>query len=165
MMHGMLSILSLLVENRPGVLFKVTHMFRSRNFNITSISVGETSDSNFSRMTITTNGNEKQVNQIAKQLDKMIDVIKVEKLDEHSTIYRELILFKIKISSSEDNRKINDLARAYNGTIHAVRKNSIIVEMTATPEQINAFENLVKPFGILQTARTGMAALLRGNDV
>ena len=78
----------------------------------------------------------------------------------HHAIFRELSL-KIKISSSEESRKINDLAKAYDGKIHAARKNSIIVEITATPDQINAFEDLVKPFGILQTARTGISALLR----
>ena len=159
----MWSILSLLVENRPGVLFKITNMFRARNFNIDSISVGVTSNPEFSRMTITTYGNEKQANQILKQLNKMIDVTKVELLDEHHAIFRELVLFKIKISTSEESRKINDLAKAYDGKIHAARKNSIIVEMTATPDQINAFEDLVKPFGILQTARTGISALLRDN--
>ena len=79
----MWAILTLLVENKPGILFKVTHLFRSRNFNIDSISVGVTDNPEYSRMTITTYGDEKQVNQIVKQLDKMIDTVEVKQLDEH----------------------------------------------------------------------------------
>lgn len=93
----MWAILTLLVENKPGILFKVTHLFRSRNFNIDSISVGVTDNPEYSRMTITTYGDEKQVEQIVKQLDKMIDTIEVKHLDEHKTVYRELSIFKIKV--------------------------------------------------------------------
>ena len=106
-MITMWAILSIRVENKPGILFKVTHLFRSRNFNIDSISVGVTEDPKFSRMTITTIGDEKQIAQIVKQLDKMIDTIEVRKLDEKNTVYRELILFKIKISKPEDSMEIN----------------------------------------------------------
>ena len=85
----MWAILTLLVENKPGILFKVTHLFRSRNFNIDSISVGVTDNPEYSRMTITTYGDEKQVEQIVKQLDKMIDTIEVKHLDEHTKQYIE----------------------------------------------------------------------------
>ncbi len=155
----MWAILSILVENKPGILFKVTHLFRSRNFNIDSITVGVTDDPEFSRMTITTYGDEKQIQQIAKQLDKMIDTIEVHRLDEHMSIYRELVLFKIKINKASDSMEINKLANAYGGQVHDVKKDSVIVELTATPHQINAFEELAKPFGIIETARTGIAAL------
>ena len=89
----MWAILSILVENKPGILFQVTHLFRSRNFNIDSISVGVTENPEFSRMTVTTYGSEKQIQQIVKQLDKMIDTVEVRHLDEHKTVYRELIIF------------------------------------------------------------------------
>ncbi len=89
----MWAIISLLVENKPGILFKITHMFRSKNFNIDSISVGITDNPELSRMTITTIGDEKQVTQIVKQLDKMIDTVEVRHLDEHKTVYRELSIF------------------------------------------------------------------------
>jgi acetolactate synthase-1/3 small subunit len=158
----MWAILSILVENKPGILFKVTHLFRSRNFNIDSISVGITADPDLSRMTITTYGDEKQISQIVKQLDKMIDTIEVKQLDEAKTVYRELILFKIKVSSANDSMEINKLANAYGAKVHDVRKDSMMVELTATPDQIHAFEELAKPFGILETARTGIAALERG---
>ncbi|GBL42041.1 acetolactate synthase small subunit [Nitrosopumilaceae archaeon] len=157
----MWAILTLLVENKPGILFKVTHLFRSRNFNIDSISVGVTDNPEYSRMTITTYGDEKQVEQIVKQLDKMIDTIEVKHLDEHKTVYRELSIFKIKLSNANDSMEVNKLANAYGGKIHDVRKESIMVELTATPDQIRAFEELAKPFGIIEVARTGVAALQR----
>jgi acetolactate synthase-1/3 small subunit len=157
----MVAIISILVENKTGILFKVTHLFRSRNFNIDSISVGVTADPEFSRMTITTEGDEKHVQQIVKQLDKMIDTVEVRRLDEHKTVYRELILFKIKINKAEDSMEINKLANSYGAKVHDVKKDSIMVELTATPDQINAFEELAKPFGIIETARTGVAALQR----
>ena len=157
----MWAILSILVENKPGILFKVTHLFRSRNFNIDSISVGVTENPEYSKMTITTYGDEKQITQIVKQLDKMIDTIKVERLDEHKTVYRELCIFKIKLSNASDSMEVNKLANAYGGKVHDVRKDSIMVELTATPDQIKAFEELAKPFGILDVARTGVAALQR----
>jgi len=160
----MWSILSLLVENKPGILFKVTHLFRSRNFNIDSISVGITDNPDFSRMTITTYGDEKQVAQIVKQLDKMIDTIEVKQLDEHKTLFRELSIFKIKLSNANDSMEVNKIANAYGGQIHNVKKDSIMVELTATPEQTSAFEELVKPFGIVDVARTGVAALQRSKS-
>lgn len=157
----MWAILSILVENKPGVLFKVTNLFRARNFNIDSISVGITENPEFSRMTITTYGDEKQIQQIVKQLDKMIDTIEVKRLDEHKTVYREVVLFKIKVSKAADSMEINKLANAYGAKVHDAKKESIMVELTATPDQISAFEELVKPFGILEIARTGIAALQR----
>jgi acetolactate synthase-1/3 small subunit len=157
----MWAILSLLVENKPGILFKVTHLFRSRNFNIDSISVGVTDNPEYSRMTITTYGDQKQVEQIVKQLDKMIDTIDVQQLDEHKTVYRELSIFKIKLSNANDSMEINKLANAYGGKIHDVKKDSIMIELTATPDQVRAFEELARPFGILEVARTGVAALKR----
>ena len=157
----MWAILSILVENKPGVLFKVTNMFRSRNFNIDSISVGITENPEFSRMTITTYGDEKQIQQIVKQLDKMIDTIEVKRLDEHKTVYRELVLFKIRVSKAADSIEINKLANAYGAKVHDAKKESIMVELTATPDQISAFEELIRPFGILEIAMTGIAALQR----
>ena len=157
----MWAILSLVVENKPGILFKVTHLFRARNFNIDSISVGITENPDYSKMTITTYGDEKQIEQIVKQLDKMIDTVKVEHLDEHKTVFRELSIFKIKLSNANDSMEVNKLANAYGGKVHDVKKDSMMVELTATPDQIKAFEELAKPFGILDVARTGVAALQR----
>ena len=160
----MWAILSILVENKPGILFKVTHLFRSRNFNIDSISVGITDNKNYSRMTITTYGDDKQIEQIVKQLDKMIDTVEVMHLDEHKTVFRELCIFKLNLSNANDSMEINKLANAYGGKVHDVKKNSIMVELTATPDQIKAFEELVQPFGIIDVARTGVAALQRSGS-
>ncbi len=157
----MWAILSILVENKPGILFKITHLFRARNFNIDSISVGITENPDYSKMTITTYGDEKRIEQVVKQLDKMIDTVKVERLDEHKTVFRELSIFKIKLSNANDSMEVNKLANAYGGKVHDVKKDSMMVELTATPDQIKAFEELVKPFGILDVARTGVAALQR----
>ena len=157
----MWAILSILVENKPGILFKITHLFRARNFNIDSISVGVTENPNYSKITITTIEDEKRVEQIVKQLDKMIDTVEVKHLDEHKTVYRELSLFMIKLSNASDSMEINKLANAYGGKVHDVKKDSIMVELTATPDQTQAFEELAKPFGIIDVARTGVAALQR----
>ena len=157
----MWAILSILVENKPGILFKVTHLFRSKNFNIDSISVGVTENPELSKMTITTYGDEKRIAQIVKQLDKMIDTVEVKHLDEHKTVYRELSIFKIKLSNANDSMEINKLANAYGGKVHDVKKESIMVELTATPDQIKAFEELAAPFGILDVSRTGVAAMER----
>jgi len=157
----MWAILSIIVENKPGILFKVTHLFRSKNFNIDSISVGVTENPELSKMTITTVGDEKQIAQIVKQLDKMIDTVEVKHLDEYKTVYRELSIFKIKLSNANDSMEVNKLANAYGGKVHDVKKDSMMVELTATPDQIQAFEELAKPFGILDISRTGVAAMER----
>jgi acetolactate synthase I/III small subunit len=159
----MWSIISVLVENKPGVLFKITNLFRSRNYNIDSISVGITENPEFSRMTITTEADEKQLSQIIKQLEKLIDTVEVKLLDEKKSIYRELVMMKIKISKPTDIKEITDLANAFKCYVHDVRKSSIILEITATPDTINALEDLVKGYGILEMARTGICALARGD--
>ena len=160
----MWAIISLLVENKTGILFKITHLFRARNFNIDSISVGVTDNPDYSRMTITTNSDEKRVAQIVKQLEKMIDTVDVKQLDEHKTVYRELCLFMIKLSTANDSMEINKIVSAYGGKVHDVKKESLMVELTATPHQIQAFEELIKPFGIIDVARTGVAALQRSGS-
>ena len=155
----MWAILSIKVENRPGILFKVTNLFRARNFNIDSLSVGVMENPEFSKMIITTLGDEKQIAQIVKQLNKMIDTIEVIRLDEKNTVYKDLVLFKIKLSESSDSDEINKLANTYGAKIHNAQKDSMIVELTATPDEIKAFEESIKPFGILDSARTGVTAL------
>ncbi|MGQ0605524.1 MAG: acetolactate synthase small subunit [Candidatus Nitrosotenuis sp.] len=160
----MWAILSILVENKPGILFKVTHLFRSKNFNIDSISVGVTQNPEFSKMTITTIGDEKRAEQIVKQLDKMIDTIEVKRLDDKKTVFRELVLFRVKVSKPSDSMEINNIANSFGAKIHDPRKDSIMVELTSTPDQINNLQELLKPYEILDIARTGVAALQRGED-
>ena len=155
----MWAILSIRVENRPGILFKVSNLFIARNFNIDSLTVGVMEDPSFAKMTITTVGDEKQIAQIVKQLDKMIDTIEVKRLDEKKTVYKELVLFKIKLSKTSDSTEINKLANTYGAKIHDEQNDLMIIELTSTPDQISAFEELIKPFGILDSARTGVTAL------
>jgi len=156
----MWAILSIRVENKPGILFKVTHLFRARNFNIDSISVGVMENPEFSKMTITTVGTEKQIAQIVKQLDKMIDTIEVKRLDKKESVYKELALFRIKANEeSAQYREITNLADTYGAKIHNGPEGSLIAELTSTPDKIKAFEELIKPFGILDSARTGVTAL------
>ena len=155
----MWAILSIRVENKPGILFKITHLFRSRNFNIDGISVGVMENPEFSKMTITTVGTEKQIAQIVKQLDKMIDTIEVKRLDENESVYKELALFKIKLSEASNSIEINKLADTYGAKVHNEQKDSLIVELTSTPDKIKTFEEVLKQFGILDSARTGVAAL------
>ena len=112
-MSVMWAILSIRVENKPGILFKVTNLFRARNFNIDSISVGVMENPEFSKMTITTVGTEKQIAQIVKQLDKMIDTIEVKRLDEKESVYKELALFRIKVNEESDSTEIGKLAESY----------------------------------------------------
>ena len=155
----MWAIISIRVENKPGILFKVTHLFRARNFNIDSISVGIMENPEFSKMVITTVGDEKQIVQIVKQLDKMIDTIEVKRLDEKESVYKELVLFKIKLNGSSGSTEINKLANTYGAKVHNGQEDSLIVELTATPDKIKAFEESIRPFGILDSARTGVTAL------
>jgi acetolactate synthase-1/3 small subunit len=155
----MWAILSIRVENKPGILFKVTHLFRARNFNIDSISVGVMEDPEFSKMVITTVGTEKQIAQIVKQLDKMIDTIEVKRLDEKESVYKELALFKVKLSDASDSAEINKLANTFGAKIHNEQENSLIVELTSTPDEIKSFEESIKSFDILDSARTGVTAL------
>ena len=155
----MWAILSIRVENRPGILFKVSNLFRARNFNIDSLTVGVMEDPSFAKMTVTTVGDEKQIAQIVKQLDKMIDTIEVKILDEKKSVYKELVLFKIKLSKTSDSTEVNKLANTYGAKIHDEQNDLIIIELTSTPDQISAFEELIKPFGILDSARTGVTAL------
>jgi len=155
----MWAILSIRVENKPGILFKVTHLFRARNFNIDSISVGVMENPEFSKMVITTVGTEKQIAQIVKQLDKMIDTIEVKRLDEKESVYKELALFKVKLSDASDSAEINKLANTFGAKIHNEQENSLIVELTSTPDEIKSFEESIKSFDILDSARTGVTAL------
>jgi acetolactate synthase-1/3 small subunit len=115
-------------------------------------------------MTITTIGDEKQIGQIVKQLDKMIDTIEVKRLDDKNTVFRELSLFRVKISKPSDSMEINNIANSFGAKIHDARRDSIMVELTATPEQINNLQELLAPYEILDIARTGAAALQRGGD-
>ena len=143
----MWAILSLLVENKPGILFKITHLFRSRNFNIDSISVGVTENPNYSKMTITTYGDEKQVDQIVKQLDKLVDVIEVSEITSSDHIEREIVFVKIKDSDIE-NENLKSLKTNEFLKIHKAENGHAIIECVDSPENVNEFINTVKDIAI-----------------
>lgn len=153
-----------LVENKPGVLFRVTNLFRARNFNIESITVGSTEQKDLSRMTMTTNSDEKTLDQLVKQLRKLIDVVEVKVLDTERTVYRELALIKMKAVDPTTRSEIINYSTIFRGSILDIAKDTITVEITGTPDKIDAFKSLVEPYGITQLARTGVSALPRGME-
>lgn len=162
--QGSWYIVTALVENKPGVLFRVTNLFRARNFNIESITVGSTEQQDLSRMTITTNSDEKTLDQLVKQLRKLIDVVEVKVLDTERTVYRELALIKMKAVDPTTRSEIINYSTIFRGNILDIAKDTITVEITGTPDKIDAFKSLVEPYGITQLARTGVSALPRGME-
>jgi acetolactate synthase I/III small subunit len=158
-------ILSALLENKPGVLFRVTNLLRARNFNIESISVGSTEQTDLSRMTITLNSDERTLDQLVKQLRKLIDVVEVKVLDTEKTVYRELALIKMKAGDPTARIEITNFAAIFRANILDIGKETITAEVTGTPDKIEAFRKLVEHFGITQLARTGVSALPRGGEL
>jgi len=159
---GKTKVISILVENRPGVLHMISNLFRRRNFNIESITVGPTEQPDVSRMTITVNEDEKTVEQVVKQVAKQIDVLKVAELETGNYVMRELSLIKVKVSDSKERSDIINFVNVFRGRIIDVSTDSITVEITGSPDKIDAFLNLMKTFGIIELARTGITALSRG---
>lgn len=155
-------IISVLVEHKPGVLHNISNMFRRRGFNIESISVGEAEQPDLARMTITIKGDEALVEQVVKQLKKIISVIKVSILDQETTVARELALIKVSAPNVEARSDIINYTEIFKGRIVDVAHESLIVEITGDTDKINAFIEIMKPYGIKEIARTGIAALPRG---
>jgi acetolactate synthase-1/3 small subunit len=163
MLGDKIYILATIVENKPGVLFRTANMFRRRGFNIESISVGPIEQEGLSRMTITVYADEDTAEQIVKQLGKLIDVIKVNVLDDSETVQRELALIKIQAQDSKSLTELTNYCNIFRNRIIDVAHDSIIVEVTGTPNKVNAFLELVSHYGIRETARTGITALQRGS--
>ncbi len=153
--------LSVLVENKHGVLARVAGMFARRGYNIDSLTVGVTEDPSISRMTIVVRGEEEVLEQVTKQLNKLIDVIRVTDLKAEDTVEREMALFKV--SSDAGNRsEIMQIVDIFRARIIDVSQKSMIVEVTGDETKIEAIEQLLRPFGIKEMARTGKIALRRG---
>ncbi len=155
-------IISTIVENKPGVLYRASNMFRKRAFNIDSISVGPTERKDLARMTITINGDEPIVEQLVKQLGKLIDVIKISVLNPQNTVIRELALIKLHVADAKARSDIINFVNIFRGRIVDVSIGSMMVEITGTPDKIDAFLTLATTFGIKEIARTGITALVRG---
>ena len=150
-----------LVADRPGVLNRVASLFRRRGFNIESIAVGHTEQAGVSRMTIVVDGPPATVEQVRKQLDKVIDVIKVSDITEESMVDRELALIKVK-ATSENRSEIIQIVDIFRANIVDVAADSLIIEVTGDEDKIDSLFKLLHGFGIKEMARTGRIALTRG---
>lgn len=159
---GKTKVISVLVENKPGVLHSIANLFRRRNFNIESITVGATQKKDIARMTITVDADEKTLEQVVKQVAKQIDVLTVEELEQGNFVMRELALIKVKIMDSKERSDVMNFVNVFRGRIIDVSTDSLTVEITGGPDKIDAFLNLMKTFGVLELARTGITALARG---
>ncbi|MDR2700276.1 MAG: acetolactate synthase small subunit [Nitrososphaerota archaeon] len=162
MEFGKTKVISVLVENKPGVLHSIANLFRRRNFNIESITVGSTQQKDIARMTITVNADEKTLDQVVKQVAKQIDVLTVEELEQGNFVMREIALIKVKIANSKERSDVINFVNVFRGRIIDVSSDSITIEITGGPDKIDAFLNLMKTFGVLELARTGVTALARG---
>ena len=159
----MKQIMSVLVDNKAGVLSCTAGLFARRGFNIESLAVGETEDPTISRMTIVVEGDERTIEQVEKQLNKQIDVIKVKLLETDAATRRELIL--IKLSAAQQNRgEIIDIAAIMNAKIVDLSRTTLTVEMCDRPERVDLLIDMLTPYGIAEIARTGMIALQKGAD-
>jgi acetolactate synthase-1/3 small subunit len=154
--------ISVLVENKPGVLTRVASLFARRGFNIDSLAVGTTEDPTLSRMTIVVSAEDTPLEQITKQLHKLVNVIKIQDLEPASRIDRELVLFKVN-SPPERRNEIIEIANLFRAKIVDVGKNSLTIEATGTSDKLSAMEDLLRAYGIKELARTGRIALARGS--
>jgi acetolactate synthase-1/3 small subunit len=155
-------VLTALVENRPGVLSRVANLFRRRNFNIDSLTVGRTHDDDLSRMTLAMEGTQEEVERLEKNLYKLIDVIQVEHMTDKPSLYRDLALIKVAVSG-ENRREVHELADIFRARIIDVSQESMVIEVTGEEAKIENFTDLLRPFGIIEMVRTGVVAMGRGD--
>jgi acetolactate synthase-1/3 small subunit len=154
-------VISALVENKPGVLARIVGLFSARGFNIESLAVGETETVNISRLTVVVGGDENILEQVRKQLGKVIDVLKVQDMSNEEYIERDLVI--IKVSAPPAKRvEIIQLINEFNARSLDINDKSIIIEITGSEEKVNAFIKLMKPYGIKELARTGRLAMIKG---
>lgn len=160
---GRRHVLSLLVENKPGVLARIAGLFARRGYNIDSLAVGPTDDSSISRITLTVDGATHPIDQVTKQLHKLVNVIKIRDLEPEVAVARELALFKI-AADGDSRAQIMEYANIFRGRIVDVSKRSMTVEVTGADEKIEAFEQMIRPFGLVEMVRTGEVAVSRGRS-
>ena len=158
---GRKHVLSILVENKPGVLARVAGLFSRRGFNITTLAAGPTDDPTMSRMTLTVDGALHPIDQVTKQLHKLVNVIKIRDLEPEETVARELALFKV--AADEGVRaQVMQFTEVFRGRVVDLSKRSMTVEITGADEKIEAFERVVRPLGLIEMVRTGEIAVSRG---
>ncbi|MCQ2977408.1 MAG: acetolactate synthase small subunit [archaeon] len=155
-------VISTLVDNKPGVLQKVASLFTRRGFNIDSITVGESEVPNLARMVFVVKGDEKVLEQVTKQLNKLVDVVKVKDLDPNNSVKRELCLIKVSTTEEKSRSEIMQYVNIFRGKIIDVAEGNITIEITGDSSKIDALIKLLSPFGIEKIARTGSTAVSRG---
>lgn len=153
--------ISVLVENHPGVLARISGLFSARGFNIDSLAVGETEDPTVSRMTIVVEGDERTLEQVKKQLNKLIDVITVHDLTQKKFIDRELLLIKVEAATSKDRDEIIGVAESMGANIADLGARSITVEGVGDTSKIDKLTELLRPFGVKEMVRTGKIAMAK----
>jgi acetolactate synthase-1/3 small subunit len=158
---GRKHILSILVENKPGVLTRIAGLFARRGFNIDTLAVGPTDDPTMSRITLTLDGAMHPIDQVTKQLHKLVNVIKIRDLEPADTVARELALFKVSADASS-RAEVMQMVEIFRAKIIDVSRRSVIIEVTGSWDKIEAFERMVRPFGLIEMARTGEIAISRG---
>ncbi|MCI2106422.1 MAG: acetolactate synthase small subunit [Intestinimonas sp.] len=154
--------ISVLVENQAGVLNRITGLFSRRAFNIESLAVGVTDDKSVSRITIIVDSGNNVVEQVEKQLNKLVDVIKVRTLEEKNLIGRELIIIKVS-ATTKTRQDISNLCQIMGARIDDITSTSMTLELSDTPDRVDLFESLLRPFSILEVARTGVIAVQKGS--
>lgn len=154
-------IISALVDNKPGVLARIAGLFSARGFNIESLAVGETEDPARSRMTVVVAGDDAVLEQVRKQLSKLVDTIKVQDFSGLDYVERDLMLVKIR-ASAEQRNQILDIVRVYRGKVVDLAERSLVVEVSGTEAKIAAFLRLLHPYGVMEMVRTGRIAITRG---
>jgi acetolactate synthase-1/3 small subunit len=160
---GRKHVLSVLVENKPGVLTRIAGLFARRGFNIDTLAVGPTDDESVSRMTIVLDGANHPIDQVTKQLHKLINVIKIRDLEPKETIAREMALFKVS-ADGPSRGEIMQLSEIFRARIIDVSGRTVTIEVTGTADKIEAFELMVRPFGLVEMVRTGEIAIARGKS-
>ncbi|MFP4697416.1 MAG: acetolactate synthase small subunit [Eubacteriales bacterium] len=156
-------VLSVLVENHSGVLSRVAGLFSRRGYNIDSLSVGVTTNPDVSRMTIVARGDDQILEQIKKQLNKLVDVIKIIELPNDKSVYRELALIKVE-STAQTRPSIIEIADIFRAKIIDVATEALTIEITGDQNKLSAFIDLLNPFGIKEIVRTGLTGIKRGNE-
>jgi acetolactate synthase-1/3 small subunit len=157
-------IISMLMENEPGALSRVVGLFSQRNYNINSLTVAPTDDETLSRLTVTTIGDDRKIEQIIKHLNKIVDVVKLVDLTESSHLERELMLIKVKVTGAQ-RAEVMRLAEVFRGEIVDVTPNSYVVQLTGTSDKLDAFIAALGDTTILEVARTGVSGISRADKV
>jgi len=157
---GRKHLLSLLVENKPGVLARIAGLFSRRGFNIETLVVGPTEDPDVSRLTMTVDGALHPIDQVTKQLHKLINVIKIRDMEPDQTIAREMAVFKVS-ASVESRGEIMQFAEIFRATVIDVSRRTLTIEVTGDSGKIDAFERMIRPHGLIEMARTGEVAITR----